>query len=248
MIKKAVDSVSEQDFFTIMSGIAHELNTPLTTIRIASKNLEQLMRQVTTSDDAAYHTKQLNSHIQETINSLKQEAYYASQMMRFMADNTKALILDRLILEPISLAACISECLAYYPFKGMKQANYIVNEAQDADVCVLANHYWLKQVVNNLLSNAIYHIEKAGKGFIKLQTITNINKCQLIIEDSGAGISPEIIQHIFEPYSSTLPHHFGLGLAACQHIVALCGGTITCNSVEGNYTKFLITLSRAANR
>jgi signal transduction histidine kinase len=71
---------------------------------------------------------------------------------------------------------------------------------------------------------------------------------RISVEDTGAGIPPEVIGHIFEPFFSTRKHAggTGLGLAICDGIVRAAGGRIAVNSVLGKGTRFDVLLPRAA--
>jgi signal transduction histidine kinase len=69
----------------------------------------------------------------------------------------------------------------------------------------------------------------------------------LSVSDNGAGIAPEVLPHIFEPFFSTKPQSkgSGLGLATCFGIVAQCGGFITVESAQGQGSSFRVWLPRA---
>lgn len=100
----------------------------------------------------------------------------------------------------------------------------------------------LKQVILNLLNNAIEAIQTNGIITIATQLVAE----QVIIEfsDTGSGIDNESLQHIFEPFFTTKPSvkGTGLGLSVSYGIIKNHGGTITVKSVVGQGTIFTITL------
>jgi signal transduction histidine kinase len=69
--------------------------------------------------------------------------------------------------------------------------------------------------------------------------LSGMNK--LIFKDTGKGIAKEIIPNLFEPFFSRRHHGTGIGLAFCARIMEAHGGTISCDSIEGEYVTFEMT-------
>lgn len=85
-----------------------------------------------------------------------------------------------------------------------------------------------KQVLLNLCFNAIQAVEnREGERWVKVATQNVPNGVEMSVEDSGAGIAPEIRPRLFEPFQSTKSTGFGLGLAICSDILAGLNATIT---------------------
>jgi two-component system sensor histidine kinase/response regulator len=107
----------------------------------------------------------------------------------------------------------------------------------------------LMQLFQNLLGNAV-KFTKAGDS-INVTSRTRGSHAQIEIADSGPGISPDDLPHIFDPYYSASNKHqktgTGLGLYIAKGIVDAHGGTIRCVSEPGVGTTFNITLPLAAN-
>ncbi|WP_033165426.1 HAMP domain-containing sensor histidine kinase [Clostridium sp. KNHs205] len=106
------------------------------------------------------------------------------------------------------------------------------------------NEDLMMQVWTNLLSNAIKFTPKGGKIHITLE-----NTPQLVcvsVKDTGIGISPQEIKHVFEKFyqadKSRARDGNGLGLSLVYRIVSLCGGTIQVQSVPGQGSEFTIQL------
>src|SRR6516225_101248 len=111
----------------------------------------------------------------------------------------------------------------------------------------------LQQVSWNLLSNAIKFTPKGGKVRVILARINS--HAELIVSDTGQGISAEFLPHVFERFtqrdsSSTRTHQgLGLGLAICRHLVELHGGSIHAESGgEGQGATFTVKLPLALVR
>lgn len=106
----------------------------------------------------------------------------------------------------------------------------------------------LRQVVINLLANAVRYTEE---GEIRLEVSTSRTDDILIrVADTGIGISPEHLPHVFEPFWQVDPGQrtrgggTGLGLAVVKQVVALLGGSVSAKSVAGKGSTFQICLPR----
>jgi signal transduction histidine kinase len=107
----------------------------------------------------------------------------------------------------------------------------------------------LAQVVTNLLTNAIQFNRTDGEVHLRLATQAGL--AVLEISDTGNGIAPADLPHLFERFyradkSRTGAGNSGLGLAICQAIVQAHGGTIEASSVEKSGAKFIVRLPLAA--
>ena len=115
---------------------------------------------------------------------------------------------------------------------------------------VLGDHDRLEQVVSNLLGNAVKFTPRGGRIAVRLERDGEAVK--LTVEDSGRGISPEFLPHVFERFrqaeSTTRRSHggLGIGLSIVHHLVGLHGGTVTATSRgESQGATFAVTLPLA---
>jgi len=119
---------------------------------------------------------------------------------------------------------------------------------------VLANPNRLQQVFLNILLNAVdalAEMQQAGKK--KILTIGSENSgehIRLTFADSGPGIEPRELAHIFDPFYTTKEpgRGTGLGLSVCYRIVESLGGTIRAESALGRGTEIIVSLPLAANQ
>jgi len=98
----------------------------------------------------------------------------------------------------------------------------------------------LRQAFLNLLRNAMDSMPKGG--VITLSSRIENGRVRLDISDTGHGISPENLAHLFEPFFSTRAEGTGLGLSLTQHIIVEHGGSIDCHSQPGAGTTFSVEL------
>jgi signal transduction histidine kinase len=91
--------------------------------------------------------------------------------------------------------------------------------------------------------NAIEAMQPDG-GTLSVNMIysTDTTQVGVAIKDTGPGISPEVLSHIFEPFITTKEYGLGLGLSICYGIIQKHGGQITVDSQAGHGTSFTIWL------
>jgi len=96
----------------------------------------------------------------------------------------------------------------------------------------------VKHVMINLIKNAYIH---NGRD-VRLRI--NGNRKALYITDYGQGIEKNMIKSIFNKFYSRHRGGVGMGLYFCRYAMEKMGGSIQCESVEGQYTKFILDFSR----
>ena len=109
----------------------------------------------------------------------------------------------------------------------------------------------VEQLFMNILSNCIKFTPEGGSIDFRMENLSctdNVLFDQVTIRDTGVGISPEFLPHIFEPFSqenNSVTSRYsgsGLGMTICKQIVELMGGTISVHSEKGKGTEFVFTL------
>jgi len=113
----------------------------------------------------------------------------------------------------------------------------------------------LLQALQNLVLNAIEALpEDPANGLVRLRgkpahlenndvpPLPAGDYVQIEVQDNGSGIAPETLEHIFEPFFSSRPHHTGLGLATVQSIVRRHGGQVTASSLPNEGATFTLFL------
>ena len=117
---------------------------------------------------------------------------------------------------------------------------------------VLGDQVKVSQILMNLLSNAVKFTPKNGAVRFSAREAPSIREnyvdIRFVVEDTGIGVSPEFIPHLFEPFSREDVKRIsgiegtGLGLSICHSYVIAMGGQIKCDSIEGDGTTFTVDL------
>ena len=118
--------------------------------------------------------------------------------------------------------------------------------------CFLGDRLRLRQILINLLSNAVTYTQEGGQIALTVLGLTEISKgyahlC-FQVQDNGIGISPEFMKHIFDPFTREKDTTasgilgVGLGMAITKNLVDLMGGTISVQSTQGRGSTFRVEL------
>ena len=217
-----------------LATVSHELRTPLNAIL----GWAQMLR------SSGFERQDAPRAIETIYRNAKSQA----QLIEDILDVSR-IITGKLRLNPkrVLIAPVIQS--AVETLRPAVEAKEIRLQMQldSAQQTVFADPERLQQVVWNLLSNAIKFTPDGGKVTISLDG--NESEAQIIVSDTGRGISPEFLPYVFERFrqadgSSTRQHGgLGLGLAIVRHIVELHGGGIEVESPgENEGTTFTVRL------
>lgn len=199
----------------IMSAsISHELNQPLAAIRSYTDNTKVLLDKQRYADVSA--NLALVAQLTERMASI------IAHLRAFARRNPQG-------SEHVALQPAIDDSLALLAARGNALQIEIKKDIPEATLWVEAGETRLRQVIGNLLSNALDALaEKAMPRIIVLQTSVADGWVCLTIRDNGAGFSQEALQQAREPFytSKTTARGLGLGLAICDAIVKALQGRL----------------------
>ena len=218
------------DFF---SDVSHEFKSPLAVI---SSNAELLQKSGELSEQQAeqvenirYATGRLANLIQNMLKLNKLE----KQTIRPMPEN-------------YDVCAQLCECAVQFEdIWEKKELDFEADLEDSAQVC--ADPGLLEVVWTNLLSNAVKFTPEGGS--ILLRQWSEPDRVLVAVTDTGCGMPPETVRHIFEKFyqgdSSHATHGNGLGLALVKRILELSEGSITVESTPGKGSTFTVSLPAA---
>jgi heavy metal sensor kinase len=213
-----------------VADVGHELRTPITVVR---GNVD-LMRKMGVEDEEALHSIELEvEHLTRLVEDLLILAQAESGKLPM---DLSIIELDTLLLEVVSQSSVLA-------------AGKVTLEIGEIDqVAVCGDRYRLKQVILNLISNAIKYSPKESKVLVGLSQ--GATHAQLQIRDFGSGIPADDLPHIFDRFyrgdkartRSLNAPGFGLGLSIAYWIVRNHGGQIEAHSEAGQGSTFTVRL------
>jgi two-component system NtrC family sensor kinase len=218
---------------TMVSGVAHELNNPLTSIAGLS---ELLLEQEGTGGAHAEHLKVIYD-----------QAERASRIVRNLLSFARKSAAESAPLDLGDVAMRTVTLMSYE----MRRADIAVETKIQADLPpVLGNRDQLQQVVLNLLTNAAYALGKipADKPRrIVVAVAAEPDRVVLKVSDTGPGIAPESAAQLFDPFYTTKPpgEGTGLGLFLSYGIAETHGGSLSIEPRPGNGATFVLALPKA---
>jgi signal transduction histidine kinase len=237
-----------QALATLSANIAHEMRTPLAGVRASISGVEAYLPELLEAYPLASaqqperfaplrheHAESLAS-TSARIKDLVDQANNVIDLLLVNLHNDK---LDRESFTQCSMRACVEEALASYPFRRNEQAR--VSAVLDTDFCFQGIHSMMVYVFFNLLKNALYSLEAAGKGAITIHIETGADGNRVIFRDTGLGITADVLPHIFDGFFTTRADGTGAGLAFCMRTLASFDADIQASAVAGEYACFTLT-------
>jgi signal transduction histidine kinase/ActR/RegA family two-component response regulator len=221
-----------------LSRVSHELRTPMNAVL----GFAQLMRstgagRLLPSDmDRLDHILQAGTHLLKLIDDVLDVSRIEAGKMHV---ETTGVPLQALLDQAVGLVL---------PLAARHGVQVDAAYRQEAPAAVLADETRLRQVVANLLSNAIKYNRPAGR--VRLALHVHATSVELLVEDSGLGMTPEQLRQLYEPFNRLGRERggiegTGIGLALTRQLVTLMRGTLHIDSTAGVGTRAVVTLPRA---
>jgi two-component system CAI-1 autoinducer sensor kinase/phosphatase CqsS len=236
----------------VAATIAHEMRTPLLTIRTQARVLAQSLpelieayrdRQQAQPRRNALRPEQLD-YLLTLAGQIDGEVQRSNFIVDMMLASARANSLDKREFALHSIKKCVDDALARYPFDAAARTK-VALQLQD-DFTFYGSDTLLTYVLYNLLKNALDAIKTAGKGDIRIAFYAHKENNRLLFTDTGHGIPEHVLPYVFDPFYTTRSSGgTGMGLAFCRRVLTAFNGRIGCESEEGNYTRFLLEFPRA---
>lgn len=213
-----------------ISNVSHEIKTPLSIIQSYAMVLQ---KEGLTSQERKEYTGTI-------MTASKKLTALVTNILRLNKLENQAIIP---INEPFDLCRQLCECaLSFESLWEEKGINFEVDIEER--VMIYADESMLEIVWNNLLSNAVKFSEPGGT--ITLKQTSEADMVEVLVRDTGCGMSDDTIKHIFDKFYQGDTSHSqegnGLGLALVLKVVELMGGSIGVRSTPGAGTAFTVRL------
>lgn len=219
----------------LMSALSHDARTPLNAVSLATQLLEMHLSGVE------------NAEVKDCVRTIRDSVGNVLELLKDVLDLTRIDAgamppeLSRFELEPV-LFECLSSVETQARIKGLECR---VDASSLAGATVESDRAKLKQIVSNLLSNALRF---TSQGYIHLHGELRKDEIRISVLDSGHGIAPDDLGRIFEEFAmidgpQRAPGEgTGLGLAICRRLISLLGGSIEVQSELGVGSTFTLVL------
>ncbi|MBN2124193.1 MAG: PAS domain-containing sensor histidine kinase [Deltaproteobacteria bacterium] len=214
----------------LSAAVAHELNEPLANIL----GFAQL----------ALKSEELTKQVREDIEKVLNASLHARKITRKLLSFARPAPPEKSL---VSLNHVVEETLYFFESRCTKEGIVLERSLSEDIRDIYANSEQLMQVATNLLVNAMHAMPGGGK--LKIGTCSSQEYVSLIIEDTGTGMSKEVMEKIFTPFftNKSVGHGTGLGLPVVHGIVIAHGGSIRVDSEVGRGTRFEIRFPLSKN-
>lgn len=211
----------------LSSGIAHEINNPLGIIL----GYTQLMIRGEPSDSQRYEDlKIIEKHV-------KHCKIIVEDLLNF-ARSSKP------VQAPLNIHEAMDDALAFIRHQSGADGMEIVRDYDPLVPAMVLDEKKIKQVLINLMMNALHAIGKKGRITLRTRFLGSENNVLIMIGDTGYGIEKKNLSRIFDPFFTTKPtgEGTGLGLAVSYGIIKSHGGDIRVASELGKGSEFTVVL------
>jgi two-component system, NtrC family, sensor kinase len=220
---------------TLAAGVAHEINNPLAIINESAGWLKLILRK---EEMAGMLRKQ---DFEKALNKIEKGVERAKRITCQLLGFAKK---DDSVFAEVDLVELVDEATYLVKREATNKDIQIVREIDPDTGIIWSDAYQFRQVLINLLTNAIHATDAGGRITIILEAVGD--KVKLTVKDNGRGIPKENMKKIFEPFFSTKPpgEGTGLGLFVTRGIVEKLCGSIEVESRLGDGTRFYVNLPR----
>jgi PAS domain S-box-containing protein len=214
--------------------IAHEIKNPLTPISLSAERIARHLERASTTPEFARIVRDCTRIIQEEVGSVKSLVDEFSQFARFPAAQP----------QPSDLNDVVESALAV--FSGRLEGITIHKSLGEGLPVVNLDREQFKRVVVNLIDNAAEAMKEVPWRHLSIRTqAPTPDTVELVVADSGTGITPEDREKLFLPYFSTKERGTGLGLAIVAHILTDHGAQIRVEDNTPTGARFTIEVPAA---
>jgi two-component system, NtrC family, sensor kinase len=205
----------------LAAGVAHEINNPLASIAFCAEALDHRLERLLKSPDHPDKSVVVNY-----LKMIQEEAFRCKNITEKLLDFSRCNDIKR---ERTDLAGLIQGVVEMIRHIGKYTGKSIIFHPREA-VIAFVDAQEIKQVVLNLIVNALEAM--AGSGMLKIDARYNHGMAELVFTDNGCGMSPDVLENIFEPFFTRRRDGkgTGLGLSITHRIVNQHHGEIMASS------------------
>jgi len=211
--------------------VAHEINNPLTPMKLSIQYLQRIKeKDVDNFDD---YFNRVSTTLVEQIDALSLIASSFSDFAKMPGIQSELINVEPKIREVVLL------------FENLNNISVSFDSSVEGSIKIIADKDQLGRAIINLIKNGIQSIPKDRSGVLKVKLTKDDNWAYISVADNGSGIPAELQDRLFEPSFTTKSSGMGLGLAITKRIIENFKGEIWFESTHDEGTTFFIKLPLA---
>lgn len=236
---------------SLASNIAHEMRTPLLGVQLEAdkvdKYIPKILEGYSWAKDHGWNEGRLNKRqitaIGGSMKRVKEHTNSANLMIDMLLMNVKYQDIAGEEFSIHSARETILQAIDRYHFRpGEKELLFFDGED---DFEFWGAEVLLVHVLFNLMKNSFRAINAKGSGKIGIKLVRDTNSNSIIFRDTGKGIPSDVVNYVFIPFfSGAGSSGAGVGLSFSKNAISSMGGDISCHSVPGEGTEFIISLPK----
>jgi signal transduction histidine kinase len=216
----------------IAAGIAHEVRNPLNALQINLGILEQEVSELL--PDRRGHVFEV---IRKIAGELRNLDNFVTEFLRFARP-------PRPVLEPVAVRGLLEDLVTFIGPECARKRVSLSLAVEGGPASVMADGFQLKHAVLNLVLNALQATPEGGA--IAIAAGGGEEELEVVVRDTGEGISGEALPQVFDAFFTTREGGTGLGLPIARRIAEAHGGRLVLRSREGEGTEATLSLPAAS--
>ncbi len=211
----------------LAAGVAHEINNPLATIAWSAESLESRLEEIAhVGGDDVKVDREFVDALQTNLRRIQDEAFRCKGITERLLDFSR---LGEVSKTHVNLGELVEEVVSMVGKVGKYRCKTLTNHIEP-DVFAQINSHEIRQVVLNLVTNALESVDSSGA--VDVYVRKQGRNASVCVSDNGCGMSEEVLAHLFEPFFTRRRDGTGtgLGLSITYRIVSQHHGSLTAHS------------------
>ena len=231
----------------LAAGVAHEINNPLASIALCAESLESRVHDILPESDAAAEQNGDVAILKKYLRRIQDEAFRCKEITGRLLDFSRVGNARKEATDLTELVQGVIEMVSHLE----NYRDKTIELCPSQRVVATVNPQEMKQVVLNLVTNALDSVDAGGRVWITLAK--SGPHAELLVRDNGCGMTPEVLKQLFEPFFTRRRDGkgTGLGLSITWRIINEHGGSIEPASAgpgKGSQMKVLLPLLSAESK
>jgi len=230
-----------EELSKLTGGLAHEIKNPLSTAKINLNLVRAELEDSVRSETGKAAADKNSTVLRRVIRKLSVVQKETDRVEQILDGFLRYIDRTELQLASIDINELVGDMIDFYSPQAYSHSITIHQGLYNGPLVCKIDRDMLKQVILNLFINAQQAMSRGGD--LMIRTDRHENEALIRISDTGDGITPDKLPHIFDAYYTSRPQGSGLGLPTAKKIIEAHKGSITVNSEPGKGTSFEIKLS-----